>query len=82
MHVPVGGLIAVLIERSGSRVAPIHQTLLLIKYLRQAEEWIFQPATEHKPRSLAAAQLERQRGKTHGCAHMHTHTQHKAPFIS
>lgn len=35
--VPVGECKAVLIERSGSRVAHIHQTLLLIKYLRQAE---------------------------------------------
>lgn len=40
IFVPVGECEAVLIDRSGSRVACIHQTLALIKYLKKAERWI------------------------------------------
>lgn len=40
VSVPVGEYEAMLIDRSVSRVARIHQTLVLIKYLRQAEGWI------------------------------------------
>lgn len=46
IFVPVGECEAVLIDRSGSRVACIHQTLALIKYLKKAERWI--DALSHK----------------------------------
>lgn len=43
IFVPAGACEGLLIDRSGRRVAPSHQTLALIKYLRKAEGWIDEP---------------------------------------